>query len=220
MEELKEVKLKGVTDPVEVSEDGTIIKFQGKEVNQHVIKTSKTSVGYKAISIKGKGFYVHRVVAEAYIVNKRPIANKYVLHKNNDIKDNHYTNLMWGSSKDLYAKNRKVFKDGGRKYRGSSNISYDEAVKIAKRLDNGEYAKDICLEFGVSEMSIARIRKRYCKEKSKSPRYNREVKATVYKLSKKYSAAKIATMTGLSYHTVYRWVKKIKEDDQKPVFYY
>ena len=220
MGEFKEVKLKGVTDPVEVSEDGTIVRFHGKEVNQHIIKTSKNSSGYKAVSIQGKSFYVHRVVAEAYIFNKHPIAKKYVLHKNNDLSNNHHSNLMWGTSKDLYAKNRMILDDGGEKYRGSSTISYDEAVKIAKRLDNGEFAKDICVEYGVSEMSIARIRKRYCKEKNASPRYNREIKATVFKLAQKYSASEIAKITGLSYHTVYRWVKKIKEDKKKPVFYY
>ncbi len=220
MGKFKQVKLKGVNDIIEVNEDGTILKYQGKEVNQHVIKTSKHNAGYKAVSINGKSFYVHRIVAEAYVHNDRPIANKYVLHLNNDVSNNHYTNLKWGTGKDLYAKNRQVIDDGGIKYRGSSTISYEEALKIAKRLDNGEFAKDICVEYGVSEMSIARIRKRYCKQKNASPRYNHEVKTMVYKLSKKYTAPEIANITGLTYHTVYRWLKKTEDSDEKPVFYY
>ena len=220
MGKFKEVKLKGVTGFVEVNDDGTIIRYLGKELSQHIIKTTKNSAGYKAVSIHGKSFYIHRIVAEAYIFNKHPIANKYVLYKDNDQANNHYTNLMWGTSKDLFAKNRRVFDDGGEKYRGSSTISYEEALKVAKRLDNGEYAKDICVEYGVSEMSIARIRKRYCKAKNASPRYNREIKATVYKLSQKYSAPDIAKMTGLTYHTVYRWLKQNNGNNEKPVFYY
>ncbi|MDA3893579.1 MAG: helix-turn-helix domain-containing protein [Salinivirgaceae bacterium] len=220
MEEIKQVKLKGVKDLVEVSEDGSVIKYLNKVVNQHLIRTSKNSKGYKAVSIQGKSFYVHRIVAEAFVFNKRPIASKYVLHMNNDISNNHYSNLSWGTSKELYAKNSKLREADGEKYRGSSSISYDEAVKIAKRLDNGEFAKDICSEYGVSEMSIARIRKRYCKEKSASPRYNREIKTTVFKLAKKYTAPEIAKMTGLTYHTVYRWLKKNQQTTEKPVFYY
>ena len=219
MGEFKQVKLKGVKELVEVNEDGTIIKYLDKTINQHLIKTSKNSKGYKAVSIKGKSFYVHRIVAEAFILNTRPIACKYVLHINNDLLNNHYTNLKWGTSKDLYTKNSRL-KEGGETYRGSSTISYDEAVKIAKRLDNGEFAKDICVEYGVSEMSIARIRKRYCKDKSASPRYDREIKAAVYKLSFKYSAPEIAKITGLTYHTVYRWLKKNKKTNEKPTFYY
>ena len=220
MGNLKHVKLKGVRDIVMVNEDGSEVKFQGRELNQHLIKTSKNSAGYKAVSIQGKSFYVHRLVAEAFIVNKKPITHKYVLHINNDLTNNHYSNLKWGTSKDLYAKNKKIGVVGGEKYRGSSPISYEDALNIAKRLDKGELAKDICVEYNVSEMSIARIRKRYCQEKNASPRYNREVKTTVFKLAQKYSAPEIAKITGLTYHTVYRWLKKIEQTNEKPVFYY
>lgn len=69
-------------------------------------------------------------------------------------------------------------------------------------------------------MSIARIRKRYCKEKNASPRYNREIKTTVFKLAQKYSAPEFAKITGLTYHTVYRWLKKGEQSTEKPTFYY
>lgn len=220
MAEFREVKLKGVSFPVEVNDEGTVVRCQGKIITQHLVKTSKTSRGFKACSILGKSFYVHRIVAEAFIINKRPIACKFVLHMDNNLSNNHVSNLAWGNSKDLYVKNRKFMDDGADKYRGSSSISFEEATKIAKRLDAGEFAKDICLEYGVSEMSIARIRKRYCKEKNASPRYNREIKSTVYKLSLKYTGPEIAKMTGLTYHTVYRWLKQKEKAPEKPIFYY
>lgn len=220
MNKFKKIKLKGLTDFVEVNEDGSTILFHGKEVSQHIIKTSKNSIGYRAVSIQSKSFYVHRIIAVAYIFNKKPITHKYVLHINSDLSNNHYTNLMWGSSKDLQAKTMKKGTPDAIKFRGSSTISYNDAVKIAKRLDSGEFAKDICVEYGVSEMSIARIRKRYCKAKSISQRYDREIKATVFKLAEKYPAAEIAKMTGLSYHTVYRWLKKRGESKEKSTFYY
>lgn len=220
MEELKKVKLKGLSDFVEINVDGTVIKFQNKVVSQHKVKTSKNSFGYRAVSIQAKSFYVHRIVAQAYIHNNKPITHKYVLRIDNDLSNNHYTNLMWGTGKDLQKKNTKKGTKDEPKYRGSSSISYDEALKIAKRLDEGEFAKDICIEYGVSEMSIARIRKRYCKSKNVSPRYNDEIKAMVFKLLKKYDAAEVAKMTGLSYHTIYRWKKKGDEFEGKPTFHY
>ncbi len=220
MNELKKFKIKGVKNFIEINEDGTIVKYKDKVLSQHLIKTSKNSQGYKVVSIAGVSRYVHRLVAEAFIFNPKPITHKYVLHTNNDLHNNHYTNLMWGTSKDLYAKNNRTKIQGGEKYRGSSTIPYEEALKIAKRLDNGEYAKDICKEYGVSEMSITRIRKRYCKTKTASPRYNKEIKFTVYKLAKKYPAAHIAKVTGLPYHTVYRWLKNMDKDAEKPAFYY
>jgi hypothetical protein len=220
MSEFKKVKLKGISDYVEVNEDGSIIKFKEKIVKQHRIKGSKNSYGYNAVSIQGKSFYVHRIVAEAYIPNKKPITNKYVLHISEDLSNNHYTNLKWGTSKELYEKTSMLRKDKGGEYRGSSTISYEEALKIAKRLDNGEYAKDICLEYNVSEMSIARIRKRYCKEKTVSPRYDKDIKDIVLKLSLKHSVPEISKITGLTYHTVYRWIKNSNTSAKKEVAVY
>jgi len=221
MDNFKNTKLKGVSGLVEVNEDGSIVKFNNKVLKQHCIKGARNSQGYNAVSIKGRSFYVHRIVAMAFIPNRKPITHKYVLHIN-DLSDNHYKNLKWGTDKDLYKKNLLLKKQMGGKYRGSSSISYEDAIKIAKRLDNGEFAKDISVEYGVSEMSIARIRKRYCKSKTSSPRYDKDIKSIVMKLSKKnMTASDIARVTGLKYHTVYRWLRN-KENiiKDKPVFYY
>jgi DNA invertase Pin-like site-specific DNA recombinase len=56
-------------------------------------------------------------------------------------------------------------------------------------------------------MSISRIRKRYCKQKQASPRYDKTIKETVRKLALKHPAGEVARITGINYHTVYRWLK-------------
>lgn len=220
MEKFKRVKLKGMLDFVEVNEDGTIIKHKDKVVKQHAIKSKNRTYGYMAVSINSRSHYVHRIVAEAYIFNKNPLTHKYVIHISSDLSDNNYTNLIWANGKDLRAKSSRKGTVDEIKYRGSSTIPYDDAVTIAKRLDDGEYAKDICREYNVSEMSIARIRKRYCKAKNASPRYDENIKAMVFKLLKTHDAATVAKITGLRYHTIYRWNKNKEKLDVKPNFHY
>ena len=218
---VKKVKIKGINGEIDVNENGTIISYKGQKIATHKIKSNKHSKGYMACSIAGRSVYVHKLVAEAFVRNERPMVYKLVLHKNGDTLDNHWENLEWGDAAKLYEYRVKLKTPGvgvtnfDESYRGSSQINYDEALKIAERLDNGEFAKDICKEYNVSEMSIARIRKRYCKNKVASPRYDKSVKDTVLKLAEKYPANHVAKITGINYHTVYRWVKKAMNDKKK-----
>jgi hypothetical protein len=139
-----------------------------------------------------------------------------VIHKDCNTVNNHYSNLIWGNNKVAYKARVKQnipgagvsYKDES--YRGSSKISYEEALSIAKRLDGGETATNICKEYGVSEMSIIRIRKRYCKNKVASPRYPKEIKETVVRLRAKHPPKRVAEITGIRYETVLRWCKKDK----------
>lgn len=217
MNDLKEVKLKGFPKTFKVSENGSQIIYDEKPLRIHFIKPKRHRNGYYVVHLKNKLLYVHRIVAEAFVVNSKPVAYKWVLHKNGNTLDNHFTNLMWGNSKISTENHKRLVKEGvfrqiyTEEYRGNSSISHEEALKIAKRLDDGEFAKDICKEYNVSEMSIARIRKRYCKNKVASPRYNDEIKKTVIKLAEKHTAPHIAKITGIRYHTVYRWLKNTEK---------
>ncbi|MBU0765742.1 MAG: helix-turn-helix domain-containing protein [Bacteroidetes bacterium] len=220
---MKKVRLKGIPKPVEVNEDGSVIMYLGKKRRIYLLKGPKNERGYRCCSIAGKNFYVHHIIAEAYVPNPRPLAYKLVIHLNGDSLDNHYSNLAWGDNRELYKLRVKLGIPGvgdankNINKRPNSKISEREAIKIAKRLDKGEYASDICKEYDVSEMSIARIRKRYCKNNQASPRYGKEIRKTVYKLSEKYFANEIAEITGIKYHTIYRWLKskEIREKNKR-----
>jgi transposase len=210
---LKEANLKGTKGRVTVNQDGTEIYLNDKKLNQYTIKSASHSKGYYCCSIENKQFYTHRIVAEAFVQNPKPISYKLVIHKDGDTLNNHYDNLVWGNSKTLYKQRVMAGIPGAgvshidERYRGSSTISYDEAIKIAKRLDDGETARSIAKEYNVSEMSIIRIRKRYCNKKVASPRYSKDVKSTVLQLLEKYSLKEVAKITGLRYETVRRWEK-------------
>lgn len=218
---LKEVNLKGVKGVVTINSDGTEIYLNDKAVNRYMIKSVSHSKGYHCCSIENKQFYIHRIVAEAFVNNPKPISYKLVIHKDGNTLNNASDNLVWGNSKILYKHRVRAGIPGAgvshndEKYRGSSTISYEEAIKIAKRLDNGETARSICKEYGVSEMSIIRIRKRYCQKKVASPRYSKDVKSTVLHLLEKYSLKEVSKITGLRYETVRRWEKSASAKKEK-----
>jgi DNA invertase Pin-like site-specific DNA recombinase len=121
--------------------------------------------------------------------------------------------LLWTNAQNFYKVREELgnpvlnYSRRNRHRRVNSPISHKQAKKIAKRLDNGEFAKDICKEYGVSEMSISRIRRRYCKNSQASPRYDRTIKETVLKLALNHTPGEVARITGMKYHTVYRWMR-------------
>lgn len=58
----------------------------------HLIATYNGK-GYRRVRLQGKTFKVHRLVAEAFVPNPHQLP--YVLHKDGNRENNHYTNLEW-----------------------------------------------------------------------------------------------------------------------------
>ncbi len=212
--ETRTLKINGISQDVEISKDGKQVIYKGKEVHQSLVKAQNSRNGFYQVSIESKILYVHRLVAQAFIRNPKPVSYKMVLHKNCVTTDNDSDNLEWGDFKRLSRNREREGLSGAKNldYRGKSTISYEEAVKIASRLDNGEFAKDISKEYNVSEMSIARIRKRYCKKKSASPRYSKEVKNNIIKLLDKHPTKRVSEISGIPYETVYKWKRKFLDN--------
>jgi hypothetical protein len=79
-------------------EDGTIIN---KQWNRELVH-SVNELGYHRIHprLKGKrmNLFVHRVVAECFIPN--PDNKPFVLHKDNNPRNNHVSNLKWGTQSE------------------------------------------------------------------------------------------------------------------------
>lgn len=212
--EFRKVKIQAVKEKISVREDGGEIIYKGKTIHQSLIKNKNKQKGYYQVSIEGERIYVHRIVAEAFVSNTHPVSYKMILHKDSNSQNNHYKNLEWGNGKGIIANRiRNGIQSSPQKpetYRGSSRISYQEALKISKRLEKGEFAKDICKEYNVSEMSIARIRKRYLKQAA-SIRYPAKIKETVLCLLEKHRPHELVAVTGIKYHTLYRWNKELSK---------
>ena len=91
----------GTNNMYAVREDGVVLSLRfGK---QKVLAQSYSDKGYKKINIKyGDKVYtkrVHRLVAEAFIVNEEPDLYNQIDHIDNIKDNNNYTNLRWCSCK-------------------------------------------------------------------------------------------------------------------------
>lgn len=122
----------GLTD-IYVTTEGLI--YDDKTLRP--IKMYETPDGYLIVSIGGKTFFVHRIVALAFCDNIF-VTDKVVCHKNKDRKDNRSINLLW-TDRSYIAERRVDFSkpNRGRRItaiRGSFIKTYDDAGKIEKEL--------------------------------------------------------------------------------------
>lgn len=71
-------------------------KLKGRLLKQKI----QESTGYSSVSLCGRTFRVHRLVATAFCGRDRLKAARCVRHLDHDKLNNHASNLCWGSYKD------------------------------------------------------------------------------------------------------------------------
>ena len=79
-----------------VSSDGYIISMMKEK--PRILESWPTKHGHRVVRIHGIDYYVHRLVAEAFIPN--PHNYPVVRHLNDIPDDNDYRNLAWGTQSD------------------------------------------------------------------------------------------------------------------------
>lgn len=84
----------------------------------HKVKPNHNQKGYLFVQKKGKCWYLHRLVALAWIPN--PNNYPIVCHKDNVVTHNWYKNLYWGTQKDNM---QQCIRDG-RTLKGNKNPMY------------------------------------------------------------------------------------------------
>ena len=72
-----------------------------KKSNKRVVKETLNKVGgYLRVTLNGKLYLKHRLIALQFLPNDDPINNDVIDHINHDKTDNHLSNLRWCSSSD------------------------------------------------------------------------------------------------------------------------
>lgn len=97
-------KIKEIFDDIYVTRNGSVfsvIKYMSGDEKVKQRKLSETSLGYLTTKISGTTYYVHRLVAEAFIPN--PDGKEEVDHIDTNRSNNMVSNLRWVSKKENHA---------------------------------------------------------------------------------------------------------------------
>lgn len=133
-----------------ISNAGNIVSSHGNK-----LKPLSNGSGYLRINVKNKTFYVHRLVADAFIEN---IKNKpAVNHIDGNKANNSVSNLEWVT----YSENSQHAIDTGlNNCRGENNtrakLSNSDAIRI---VNDKRKLIDIAADYGVSYKKISDIKK-------------------------------------------------------------
>ena len=140
IEKWKRIYINNIKTQYKVSNTG---KIKNTKTNK-ILKQSEQKGGYMkvSLSVNGKIYYkrVHRLVAEAFIINEDKSANQ-VNHKDCNKKNNKKINLEWCTAKYnmKHAYNNKLIKPPilrGSKI-GNSILKEDQVKKICKMFEDG-----------------------------------------------------------------------------------
>lgn len=154
----------GTNDMYQISSYGRVRSFQ-RDPNGKIMKTSY-SKGTKTISIcfetGRKTVLVHKLIAEAFILRKKPDYEN-VIHLDGNTRNNHVSNLAWVKREEcmshvltkLHEKNRER---PPRKLVTNSKLSVEDISLLKSMLSKGVKQKVIAKMFCISEMQVSRIK--------------------------------------------------------------
>ncbi|MFN0048919.1 MAG: helix-turn-helix domain-containing protein [Cytophagales bacterium] len=139
-------------------EDGYLLKFNQKEV----IRTPYIILRPNDPSMERKVIYVHQLVA-AYFLPTKKQDQICVVHLDHNHENNHYSNLKWTTFDEKYAHSRqspRVRAVQGDLMQQGTKLSKTQVIHIKRLIAKGKMRnKMIAKQFGISEMSIYRIKR-------------------------------------------------------------
>ena len=161
--------IKGYEGLYKIFSDGTIISYKQDKINGRVLthKISGSNKKYCMVDLTMNGVhddrYVHKLLAEVFVVNPHPRKYKYVIHNDGDSQNNSLSNLSWtdsaGRSEKKQINRKKRLKENDM---FSSKLSNDDVDIIAHFFVNKKKERTLSQlhkMFNVSNMTIHRLRK-------------------------------------------------------------
>lgn len=142
----------------ETFEDGYFVKFSKKAK----ISTPYIILKPESDQEERKVLYVHQLVA-AYFLPPRLENQICVIHLDHNHENNHYSNLKWTTQEDKYThakKSPRVRAIQGDLMQQGNKLSKTQVIHIKRLIAKGKMRnKMIAKQFGISEMSIYRIKR-------------------------------------------------------------
>lgn len=128
------------------------------ELSQSIIGRTISKPGYKSVHIRRKTFYVHHLVAAAYLPLK-PFDGAILRHLNGDSFDNRPENLLWGTYQEDAEDKRNCGTMNNGTWAGNSKLLVEQVKEILVAPLKWGVQRELALKFGVSPATISMIRK-------------------------------------------------------------
>jgi len=151
----------------QVSNYGRVKSFVNDKKNGKILKGGEIN-GFKLIQIStskmgSKKFYVHKLVAEAWLPNPNP-QNTIVTHLDGVLTNNHVSNLEWHTRETLIEKHRELAKKqtNSPKFKrvvSNSKLQESDIAHLKSMLQKGVAQSKIAKMFCISEMQVTRIKR-------------------------------------------------------------
>ena len=148
----------------EVSNYGRVKSIKKTTETEQLLKGSVDKRGFKVINIRLKDgkygcIYVHKEVAERF-VEQPDEQHDYVIHLDQDKKNNHWQNLRWVTEKQWLAdlKKRDSYNSIERRDRKNVKLNETKVALLKSRLLKGKTKRKVLAKsFGITETQVRRI---------------------------------------------------------------
>lgn len=149
----------GLEGKYQVSSIGRVRRTPNcEEDSGRILKQHLSKCGYLKVSLKGKPHYVHRLVAEAFILN--PEHKETVNHKNEVKTDNRVENLEWMTRRENIQYGTGAARSI-RKRVGKPHVNWKRKFQN----EDGSMKSDAEIEAIIEHADISNQRKHYLREK-------------------------------------------------------
>jgi len=152
-----------------VSNQGRVASYYEDILADGKLLTGSSTSGYRTLNLHINGgngtIYIHREIAKLFCTKKSP-KHKYVIHINHKKGDNNYKNLKWATDEEMNKHQQKspskiAFKKRQANKTQGLKLGLSQVKSIKDTINNPKRKltfKQIAAKFGVSEMTIYRIK--------------------------------------------------------------